>query len=174
MVWFLSDNGGLEHEQSGRIVTSNAPLRGEKGTLYEGGVRIPALVRWPGRIPAGAVSATPAITYDLHPTLLALGGAAAPARQPRDGEDLGPVLARPDTPRKNETLYWHLPHYHHSTPASALRRGPWKLICDGQVKPLHLFNLELDPLEKTDVLTREQDRAARLFVELQAIRAAKS
>ena len=56
----------------------------------------------------------------------------------------------------------------------AIRRGPWKLICDGEMKPIHLFNLEIDPLEKTNALAREPDRAARLFAELQAIRAAKS
>lgn len=170
VVWFLSDNGGLEHEQSGRIVTSNAPLRGEKGTLYEGGVRIPALVRWPGRIPAGAVSATPAITYDLHPTLLSLAGAAAPAGQPRDGEDLRPVLVRPETPRTNDALYWHLPHYHHSTPASAVRRGVWKLIEFLEDGRLELFSLAEDPGEQVNLAAREPARAAALRADLDAWR----
>lgn len=170
VVWFLSDNGGLEHEQSGRIVTSNAPLRGEKGTLYEGGVRIPALVRWPGRVPAGAVAPSPATTQDVHPTLLALAGALAPAGQPRDGEDLGPVLARPETPRTNDTLYWHLPHYHHSTPASAVRRGPWKLVEFLEDGRLELFSLAEDPGEQVNLAAREPARAASLRADLDAWR----
>ena len=170
VVWFLSDNGGLEHEQSGRIVTSNAPLRGEKGSLYEGGVRIPALVRWPGRVPAGAVSATPAITHDLHPTLVVLAGATAPAGQPRDGEDLGPVLARPDTPRTNDTLYWHLPHYHHSTPASAVRRGPWKLIEFLEDGRLELYNLRDDIGESRNLAAERPEKTRELYERLVAWR----
>jgi arylsulfatase A len=70
LILFLSDNGGLEHEQGGRIITSNRPLRGEKGTLFEGGIRVPAIARWPGQVPAASECATPVITTDLHPTFV--------------------------------------------------------------------------------------------------------
>lgn len=167
LILFLSDNGGLEHEQGGRVVTSNQPLRGEKGSLYEGGIRIPAIARWPGKVPAGVECAVPAITMDLHPTFLELSGATAP-KQPRDGVSLAALLKNPAAPLKRDTLFWHLPHYHHSTPASAIRRGDWKLIEFFEDNSLQLFNLRADPGETTDLAQREPARAK----ELQAVLAA--
>ena len=162
LVVFISDNGGIEHEQSGRVVTSNRPLRGEKGTLYEGGVRIPAIARWPGTIPAGRVSATPAITHDLYPTFVELGHATLPTTQPQDGVSLAALLRNPAAALARDTLYWHLPHYHHSTPASSLRRGDWKLIEFFEDSALELYNLAADPAEQTNLATREPARAREL------------
>ncbi len=162
LVLFLSDNGGIEHEQSGRIVTSNHPLRGEKGTLYEGGVRIPAIARWPGTIPAGRESGTPAITHDIYPTLVELGRATLPTTQPQDGVSLAAHLRNPASTLARNTLYWHLPHYHHSTPASSLRRGDWKLIEFFEGNVLELYNLPADPAEKNNLATREPARAREL------------
>jgi len=162
LILFLSDNGGIEHEQSGRIVTSNHPLRGEKGTLYEGGVRIPAIARWPGTIPADRESATPAITHDIYPTLVELGRATLPTTQPQDGVSLAAHLRNPAAPLARDTLYWHLPHYHHSTPASSLRRGDWKLIEFFEGNVLELYNLAADPAEKNNLATREPARAREL------------
>ncbi len=162
LVLFLSDNGGIEHEQSGRIVTSNHPLRGEKGTLYEGGVRIPAIARWPGTIPAGRESGTPAITHDIYPTLVELGRATLPTTQPQDGVSLAAHLRNPASTLARNTLYWHLPHYHHSTPASSLRRGDWKLIEFFEGNVLELYNLPADPAEKNNLATREPARTREL------------
>lgn len=162
LILFLSDNGGIEHEQSGRIVTSNHPLRGEKGTLYEGGVRIPAIARWPGTIPAGRESGTPAITHDIYPTLVELGRATLPTAQPQDGVSLVAHLRNPAATLARNTLYWHLPHYHHSTPASSLRRGDWKLIEFFEGNVLELYNLAADPAEKNNLATREPARAREL------------
>jgi len=170
LIWFLSDNGGLEHEQSGRIVTSNRPLRGEKGTLYEGGIRIPAIVRRTGTVPSGRTCNVPATTQDVYPTLLALGGAAAARNQPLDGADLSPLLADEKASPNRDTLYWHLPHYHHSTPASAIRRGDWKLLEFFEDGKLELYDLRIDPGEKTNLAATEPDRARELRAALVAWR----
>ena len=169
LILFLSDNGGLEHEQGGRVVTSNQPLRGEKGTLYEGGIRIPAIARWPGKVPEGVECATPAITIDVHPTFVELAGAVTP-QQPRDGVSLAALLRNPSAPLLRDTLYWHLPHYHHSTPASAMRRGDWKLIEFFEDSSFQLFNLRADPGEKTNLAVSERARAKELQAALAAWR----
>jgi uncharacterized sulfatase len=170
LILFLSDNGGIEHEQSGRIVTSNHPLRGEKGTLYEGGIRIPAIARWSGTIPAGRESGTPAITHDIYPTLVELGRATLPTTQLQDGVSLAALLRNPAAALPRDTLYWHLPHYHHSTPASSLRRGDWKLIEFFEGNVLELYNLAADPAEKNNLATREPARARELCDALAAWR----
>ncbi|HEY1172566.1 MAG TPA: sulfatase [Verrucomicrobiae bacterium] len=162
LILFLSDNGGLEHEQSGRIVTSNRPLRGEKGTLYEGGIRIPAIARWSGTVPAGTHCDTPAITMDVYPTLLELSKASAAEKQPQDGVSLAGVLKDPQAKLKREALHWHLPHYHHSTPASAVRKGDWKLIQFYETDKAELYNLKDDLGEKNDLAVKEAGRAKEL------------
>jgi uncharacterized sulfatase len=168
---FTSDNGGLEHEQNGTIVTSNKPLRGEKGSLYEGGIRVPAIVRWPGVIPRGTVSAGSAGTIDIHATLLDLAGVAPPTSESLDGVSLAPVLRQPDRALARDGLYWHLPHYHHSTPASAMRRGDWKLIEFFESGALELYNLRDDPGEERNLAAAEPRRAAELQKALAAWRA---
>ncbi|MBI5689542.1 MAG: sulfatase [Verrucomicrobia bacterium] len=170
LILFLSDNGGLEHEQSGRVVTSNLPLRAEKGTLYEGGIRVPAIARWTGQVPAGATVTTPARTHDVYPTFLELGAAAPPARQPLDGVSLAPVLRNPSAALAVRTLFWHLPHYHHSTPASALRRGDWKLIEFFEDNSAELYDLARDPGESTNLAAREPHRTRELRETLAAWR----
>lgn len=170
LILFLSDNGGLEHEQSGRIVTSNAPLRGEKGTLYEGGIRIPSIARWTGRVAAGKVSETPAITMDVYPTLLELARVEAPRKQPLDGISLVPLLNDPAAALGRDTLYWHLPHYHHSSPASAIREGNWKLVEFFETGERELYDLAADLGEKKNLAKQEPERAAKLQATLEAWR----
>ncbi|MEW6302936.1 MAG: sulfatase [Verrucomicrobiota bacterium] len=170
LILFLSDNGGLVHEQSGRVVTSNAPLRGEKGTLYEGGIRVPAIARWPGRVPAGARCDTPAITIDVHPTLLELAAAPAPPKGALDGVSFAPLLKKPSASLARDPLYWHLPHYHHSTPASAIRQGDWKLIEFFETGAVELYNLKSDLGEQTNLAAREPKKARELRTSLAAWR----
>ncbi|MBE7494419.1 MAG: sulfatase [Verrucomicrobiaceae bacterium] len=170
LILFLSDNGGLEHEQSGRVVTSNRPLRGEKGTLYEGGIRIPAIARWPGKVPAGSRCDTPLITMDVLPTLVELGAAAMPKSRPCDGVSLAAVLRNPAATLARDTLHWHLPHYHHSTPASAMRTGDWKLIEFFEDGALELYNLKNDPGEQKNLATMEPARVKAMHAGLQAWR----
>lgn len=162
LILFISDNGGLEHEQSGRVVTLNKPLRSEKGTLYEGGIRIPAIARWTGKVPAGSQCDTPLITLDIYPTVVELTGATMPKNQPCDGVSLTALLRNPASTLARETLHWHLPHYHHSTPASAIRKGDWKLIEFFEDGALELYNLKTDLGEQTNLAAEEPQRAKEL------------
>jgi arylsulfatase A len=162
LILLLSDNGGLEHEQSGRVVTSNRPLRGEKGTLYEGGIRIPAIARWPGQIPAASVCDRPVITMDLYPTFVELAAAEMPSDQPSDGVSLVSLLRDPAARLDRDTLFWHLPHYHHCTPASAIRRGDWKLIEFFESGAVELYQLGEDLSERNDLAAAEPERAKTL------------
>jgi arylsulfatase A len=166
LILFLSDNGGLEHEQSGRVVTSNQPLRGEKGTLYEGGIRIPAIASWPSRIPPASVCDIPAITMDVYPTCVELARAAMPTDQPCDGVSLVRSLRDPTASLDRETLTWHLPHYHHSTPASAIRQGHWKLIEFFESGTVELYDLAADLSEQNNLAAAEPTRAKMLHAAL--------
>lgn len=170
LIFFVSDNGGLEHEQNGRVVTSNRPLRGEKGSLYEGGIRVPAIARRPGTVPAGRATAVPALTHDLYPTFLELGRTAPSAAQPPDGVSLATFLRDPAQVPARDTWFWHLPHYHHSTPASAIRRGDWKLIEFFETGALELYDLAADAAETTNLAAREPARSAELRAALAAWR----
>ncbi len=170
LVMFLSDNGGLVHDQSGRIYTSNAPLRGEKGTLYEGGIRVPAIARWPGTIPAGTVNRTPVSTIDLHPTLLELAGIELLPEAIIDGHSIAPLLSDPAAELPERSLFWHLPHYHHGRPASALRWGNLKLIEHYEDGQLELFDLGIDPGEQSDLAAMQPQQVARLHAEMRVWR----
>lgn len=169
LFFFTSDNGGLVHQQDNTIVSSNHPLRSEKGTLYEGGIRVPAIARWPGTIPPNQQCATPAITRDLFPTFLALSHSPKP-NQPQDGLDLTPLLRNPTSPLSRNALHWHLPHYHHSTPASAIRQGDLKLIEFFEDNHIELYNLATDLAESNNLATQEPQRAESMRSALKAWR----
>jgi len=167
LVIFFSDNGGLRQMYTGEgpIVTTNAPLRSEKGTLYEGGIRVPLIVRWPGVVRPRRVCATPVTSVDFYPTLLEIAGAERPAGQVLDGRSLLPLLQQ--TGRfENRALYWHYPHYHHSTPAGAIREGDWKLIEFFENGVRQLFNLSADPGEQTDLTAVFPRKALELQTKL--------
>ena len=171
VVVFFSDNGGLRQhfKKIGPIVTTNAPLRDEKGTLYEGGIREPLIVRWPGRVKAGSTCAQPVTSTDFHPTLLDLAGARPPAGQACDGVSIVPLLKQTG-PIRREAIYWHYPHYHHSTPAGAMRQGHWKLIEFYEDGRLELYDLANDISEKTDLAAKQPQRAAAMQAKLAAWR----
>ena len=172
IVIFTSDNGGL-HVPEGphRIITHNTPFRAGKGFLYEGGLRIPLIVRWPGRVPAGRVVDAPVVNTDWLPTLLEFVGLPVPSGL--DGASLAGLLTG-RSPAPKRSLFWHFPHYTNqgSKPAGAVRKGDWKLIEhyeDGQVE---LFNLAQDIGETTDLASRYPDRANRLRAQLASWRQA--
>lgn len=154
IVVFVSDNGGVIHTFGGNEkVTSNLPLRSGKGTLWEGGVRVPMIVRWPGIIAPGSVCSTPVICSDFYPTFCELAGAPVKtgADTELDGESLIPLLKNPGTTLKRTALCWFYPHNNEFTDAcSSIRQGNMKLIrfYGGPVK---LFNLKDDIGESNDL-----------------------
>jgi len=158
---FFSDNGGLHKIFTGRgdWTTSNAPLRDEKGTLYEGGIRVPLIVRWPGRVKPGSECSVPVTSVDFYPTMLEIAGAEP--KQPVDGLSLVPLLKQTGRP-KRDAIHWHYPHYHHTTPCGAIRAGDWKLIEYFEDGRLELYNLAADLGEKSDLAAKMPERAAAL------------
>lgn len=163
LVFFTSDNGGYRRYAKAWThgISNNGPLRGQKGDVHEGGHRVPGIVRWPGRIPAGRVTAATAMSMDLAPTFLEFAGLAAPAAgsaKAFDGLSLVPLLTR-DGPLPERPLFWR-----HTGPAGprAVRLGPWKLVQPPGRKPVELYRLDTDPGETQDLSTAEPERVARL------------
>jgi len=171
IVIFLSDNGGLNIvEGANTPATSNKPLRGGKGGLYEGGLRVPLLVRWPDKIPAGKVETAPVISTDLVPTLLAATG-TAPSSQPCDGVNLLPLLTQGKKPER-ASLFWHYPHYSNQRgfPGGAIRTGDWKLIESFDDGHLELYHLAEDPSEMQNLALSHPSRTQEMLAALRAWR----
>ncbi len=142
-------------------ITHNTPYRAGKGFLYEGGLRVPLIVRWPGHVPANRIVAGPVLNTDWLPTLLDLAGLPIP--QDLDGLSLRDCLTGgADTPARS--FYWHFPHYTNqgSRPAGAIRDGDWKLIEHYEDQRAELFNLATDVQETNDLATREPERTRSL------------
>jgi arylsulfatase A-like enzyme len=162
LVIFNSDNGGLHvpegpHER----ITHNTPYRAGKGFLYEGGIRVPLIVRWPGKVKPGQTSDVPVITTDWLPTLLELTGHAVPNRL--DGMSIAGLLTGKGAPAERP-LFWHVPHYTNqgSRPGGAVRLGDWKLIEHYEDGTVELFNLAADPSETIDLSRKEPERTKDL------------
>lgn len=171
VVIFFSDNGGLRQMYTGEgpIVTTNAPLRDEKGTVYEGGIRVPLIVRWPGVVEPGSLCHTPVSSVDFYPTLLDVTKTQKPEGQTLDGESLVPLL-RQKGKLPDRALYWHYPVYHHSTPAGAIREGDWKLIEFFDDARPELYNLREDIGEQDDLAIQQPAKASELQRKLTAWR----
>jgi len=169
-IFFTSDNGGLIGPPQ-RRVTSNRPLREGKGSAYEGGVRVPLLIKWPGITRPGSVCDTPVITPDFYPTLLAMAGLKPARGQVVDGESLVPLL-RGRGAFKRDTLYWHYPHYHPggATPHGAIREGDWRLLEFYEDNHVELYNLRDDIGEQRDLAATLPEKAERLRQKLHAWR----
>lgn len=163
IVVFSSDNGGFINEWQGRQVTDNSPLRSGKGSLYEGGVRVPMMVRWPGVTPAGEVCLQPVSSVDFFPTLLRMAGLEQPAGYRSDGVDITPLLRDPAASLNREALYFHYPHYYPTTtPVSSVRVGDWKLLHYWEDGRNELYNLAADLGERRNRAAAEAERTAAL------------
>lgn len=157
---FSSDNGGETN------VTSNAPLRGGKSQLYEGGIRVPLIVRWPGHVPAGAESAAATTNVDFYPTLLEAAGIERDKAQQLDGDSQLDVWQNPDQPAEERELYWHYPldrpHFLGGVSGAAIRDGNWKLIEFFDSGKTELYSLADDVSEQRDLAAEQPDRVTTL------------
>jgi arylsulfatase A-like enzyme len=171
MVFFASDNGPVttdwRHWWEINLYGSTGGLRGRKADLWEGGIRVPAIVRWPGRIRPGTVSDAILSGYDVLPTLAPIAGFEVPADRPIDGEDFGPVLAG-EAWERQRPLYWEFDDdegFHF-----ALRSGKYKLLADEGMNRIELYDLATDPFEVVEISAIEPQTVERLLVELEEIR----
>ena len=170
---FTSDNGGLSHLVNAkgwsRGPTDNSPSRLGKGSTYDGGVHIPLIVTWPGKINPGSECDTPVISYDHVPTLLEATATKLKDGQVVDGESLMPLLTEKGF-LKRDAIYWHYPHYHpgSATPYSAIKEGDWKLIEFLETGKVELYNHRRDPGEMQDTSDIDGDIAQRLTEKLHA------
>ena len=165
VVVFMSDNGGLSTAEG--HPTTNLPLRAGKGWLYEGGIREPLIIHWPGVAKAGSVSEQVVTSTDFYPTLLEMAGLPAQPKQHVDGRSLVATLR--GKPQDRGAVFWHYPHYGNQggSPGSAIRHGNWKLIeWFEEGRPTELFNLQTDPGEKNNLATTNPDKARELMSEL--------
>jgi arylsulfatase A-like enzyme len=172
LVIVTSDNGAVPKSDEGEDFghKSNGNLRGSKGGLFEGGHRVPFLVRWPGRAQAGKTNGSLVVLTDLMATFAELVGQTLP---PRAGPDSFSVLPALHGAEMNAATRPAVA-LHSGAGLFAVRRGPWKLVFDAQMKPVQLFHLERDLREEHNVLASEPDRVARLQAEIMQIRAAGS
>ena len=152
LVIFASDNGG-------EWLSRSAPLFHRKGTLWEGGLRVPCIIRWPARLEP-RVSRQPAITMDLTATILAAAGVSPSPDRPLDGIDLVPLLRGERVERVERVFYWRgfLP----GSPEKAIRDGRWKYVTQSPLFPGLLFDIEADPSERHDLAARHPDVLRRL------------
>ncbi|MEO1979015.1 MAG: sulfatase, partial [Fuerstiella sp.] len=166
LVIFTSDNGGFAK------ATDNSPLRANKGSNYEGGVRVPVIIKWPGQTKPGSVSHEPVISTDFYPTILEATGQDDRPFQHVDGKSLVPILTG-DRSLDRDALYWHYPHYNQhpqSFPSGVIRAGDWKLIEAFETGELSLYNLVDDIGETNDLSGKELTKVMELHRMLKAWR----
>ena len=177
---FFSDNGGMSGANFGhpdRIIssleldkyfaTSNLPLRGAKGWLYEGGIRVPLIVKWPGELQAGKISDELVMSTDFYPTILEMAGLSLNPDQHVDGQSFLKALNGESYDRK--AIFWHFPHYSNhgmQSPGGAIRLGAYKLLEYFENGSIQLFNLENDPGEQQDIALNMPEKVAELQVML--------
>jgi arylsulfatase A-like enzyme len=161
VVIFTSDNGGLSTAEGSP--TSNIPLRAGKGWLYEGGIREPLIIKWPGVTQAGAASDRIVISNDVCPTLLEIAGAPPKPQQHIDAVSFAAILRGREQPERTP-LFWHYPHYANQGgyPGGAVRAGDFKLIEDFEDMHVELFNLKEDLGEKTDLAAKMPEKVEEL------------
>ncbi len=182
VVIFSSDNGGVggyerEGVNAAHGITDNAPLRSGKGSLYEGGTRVPLVVRWPGVVKPGSTCGVPAIHVDIYPTLLGIAGAQPPSNYQLDGVSLVPLLRDGGTALKREAIFQHFPGYLGSgkdfwrtTPVGVIQAGDWKLMEFFEDGHLELYNLRDDVGETKNLAAEMPEKAAELHEKMLAWR----
>ncbi len=178
VILFYSDNGGYGP------ATDMAPLKGYKGTYYEGGIRVPFFAKWPGVIQPGSRSSEPIIGVDLYPTLCDIANTAMPQNQPVDGVSLLPLLKQKVSSFEHRSLFWHFPAYlqsyavvneqrdvlFRSRPCSVIRKGSWKLHHYFEDNGLELYNLNDDIGEKMNLVSGYPEKTKQLLDELKTWR----
>lgn len=185
IVIFFADNGGMsaanlwnpdreipEEQFDVAYSTSNLPLRGAKGWLYEGGIRVPCIVNWPGQGRSGSVVDEPIISTDFYPTILEMAGLPARPGQHQDGVSLAPLVAGNETFNR-EAIYWHFPHYSNhgmQSPGGAIRQGDYKLLEYFENDTVQLFDLKNDIGEQRDLAQTCPAKVAELRAKLHAWR----
>ena len=164
VVCFFSDNGGLSTSEGSP--TSNLPLRGGKGWLYEGGIREPMIVKWPQSGLKNVVCEEPVISVDFYPTILEIAGIDQPQDLSIDGKSLVPLLKGEDVPDRK--LYWHYPHYSNQGgfPGGAMRLGKYKLVERYEDGRVHLFDTDQDVSERNDLAEQMPERVASMRSDL--------
>jgi arylsulfatase A-like enzyme len=163
LIFFISDNGGPTMNGVSVNGASNLPLRGSKRTTLEGGVRVPFIVSWPGKIPAGVVDDRPVIQIDILPTALAAAGVGVGEKAHLDGVNLLPYLDGRNKEAPHDALYWRFGKQ------NAIRQGDWKLVrydeaAEGGkgVSPARLYNLKNDIGESKDLSQAQPDKVRQL------------
>ena len=181
VVVFTSDNGGVggylaEGIKRANAITDNAPLRSGKGSLYEGGTRVPLIVRWPGKVAAGSECSVPTIHVDFYPTLLEIAG-ASPPQHVLDGESLVGLLQGTTPQLKREAIFQHFPGYlgapgglWRTTPVTTVQQGDWKLLEFLEDGTLELYNLKEDIGETKNLASELPDKTRELHARLTAWR----
>lgn len=166
LVVFTSDNGGLSTHDSSP--TCNAPLSEGKGGMYDGGIRVPLVLRWPGVVAEGGTTSVPTTSPNLYPTLLAPAGLDALPEQHCDGVNIMPLLVGEEMDRG--PLFWHYPHYGNQcgTPAASMREGRWKLVRFYEDESLELYDLEADVSEEHDLAATHPELVRALAARLEA------
>ena len=185
VVIFSSDNGGvggyaregLTRGAGAGDITDNTPLRSGKGSLYEGGTRVPFIVRWPGVTKPGSASDVPAVHVDLYPTLLEIAGAKRPENYPLDGESLAPLFRDAQAGLKRDAIFQHFPGYlgigqnqWRTTPVGLIHAGDWKLLEFFEDQRLELYNLREDIGESKNLAATNPAKARELHERLVAWR----
>lgn len=166
VVFFMSDNGGLSTSEGSN--TTNDPLRAGKGWLYEGGIREPMIVKWPGKIASGSISDVPVTSTDFYPTMLDMAGLPALPEQHIDGQSFVPVLTQPSEAWDRNPLFWHYPHHSNQggSPGGVIREGKWKLISFYEEEELELYDLVEDPGEQNDLAAEFPDKVEEMKAKL--------
>jgi arylsulfatase A-like enzyme len=159
LIFFLSDNGGPTMKGTTINGSINAPLRGSKRTTLEGGIRVPFLVQWKGKLPAGKTYEPPVIQLDIYPTALAAAGVEVKPEWKLDGVNLLPYLEGKDSKPPHQVLYWRMGQQ------MAIRQGDWKLVrndWEGKLSGMQLYNLAADIGEKNDLTAKEPAKVKEL------------
>lgn len=171
IVIFTADNGPEGDGSTGRNCGSTGGFRGRKRSLYEGGIRVPGIARWPGMIKPGSVSDAAIVGSDLFPTLLGIGGGKLPADRVIDGADILPVLlGKAANPERKVPLYWRL-HMADGPMKIVMRDGDWKILASQNLARFELYNLAADRGETTDLKDKESERFAAMRKQLEKLNA---